>query len=243
MHLSVPRGGRSALRTTAVLVASAGLVGLALAAPASAHVTVHADNATRGASDAVLAFRVPNERSNATTTKLEVAFPTATPLLGVLVAPHPGWSFTVKTTTLNPPVKTDDGTISEAVSLVTWTADGPADAIPVGGYADFDVTAGTLPDTSSLTFKALQTYSSGEVVHWIEIPQAGQTEPDTPAPMLTLSSAGAGSGGTAPAASAVTTGKSSASDTTARILGGIGIGLAVVLGAGGYLLGRRRSSG
>lgn len=236
MHLPVPRGGRSALRATAVL-ASAGLVGLALAAPASAHVTVHADNPTQGASDAVLAFRVPNERSNATTTKLEVAFPTATPLLGVLVAPHPGWSFTVKSSALNPPVKTDDGTISEAVSLVTWTADSPADAIPVGGYADFDVTAGTLPDTSSVTFKALQTYSSGEVVHWIEIPQAGQAEPDTPAPMLTLTSAGT------TAAHTVTTAKTSGSDTTARILGGIGIGLAVVLGAGGYLLGRRRSSG
>lgn len=236
-------GRASAARRVTVAAAGACLLAVALAGPASAHVTVHADNPTRGATDAVVAFRVPNERDTATTTRLEVAFPTATPLLGVLVAPRPGWTSSVKTVTLNPPVKTDDGTITEAVSRVTWTANSPADAIPVGGYADFDVAVGQLPDTASLAFKALQTYSNGEVVHWIDVAAPGQPQSDTPAAVLTLTKEGPDTGAgattsttTATPAAATTSG----SDTTARVLGGLGIGLAILLGAGGYLLGRRR---
>jgi uncharacterized protein YcnI len=249
--------GRGASRRVAVVGAAVGLLAVALAAPASAHVTVHADNPTRGASDPVLAFRVPNERDNATTTKVEVQFPTGTPLLGVLVAPHPGWSSSVTMVTLNPPVKTDDGEVTDAVSTVTWTANSKADAVPVGGYSDFDVTAGALPDTATLTFKALQSYSNGELVRWIGVSQAGQPEPDNPAPVLTLAPApatgtatgtgtGTGTGTVAPstgaprAASPATGSTSSSSDTTARILGAGGIALAVVFGIGGYLLGRRR---
>ncbi|WP_225438409.1 YcnI family protein [Candidatus Frankia nodulisporulans] len=229
-------------RRLAAVGIAAGVLALAVAAPASAHVTVHADDPTRGTSDAVLAFRVPNERPNATTTRLEVAFPTATPLLGVLVAPHPGWTFAVTNTALKPPVKTDDGTITDAVSRVTWTANSPADAIPAGGYADFTVTAGQLPDTPTLTFKALQTYSSGEIVRWIDEEQPGQPEPDDPAPVLTLTAASSAPASAASADDQQTTarGSASSSDTTARVLGGLGIGLAVVFGAGGYLLGRRR---
>lgn len=231
-------------RRLAVVGTAAGVLALAVAAPASAHVTVHADDSTRGASDAVLAFRVPNERPNAATTKLEVAFPTATPLLGVLVAPHPGWTSAVTSTALKPPVKTDDGTVTEAVSRITWTANTPADAIPAGDYTDFTVTAGQLPDTPTLTFKALQTYSNGEIVRWIGEEQSGQPEPDNPAPVLTLTAAASTPATATPAATAAeqaaASGSSSSSDTTARVLGGLGIGLAVVFGAGGYLLGRRR---
>ncbi|MGF7235911.1 MAG: YcnI family protein [Frankia sp.] len=239
MRLLNPVRGRP-WRRLAVVGAVAGLLAFAFAAPASAHVTVHADNPTQGASDPALAFRVPNERDNATTTKIEVQLPTGTPLLGVLVAPHPGWSSSVKSVKLNPPVKTDDGEVTDAVSTVTWTADSKADAIPVGDYADFDVTVGQLPDTPTLTFKALQTYSNGELVRWIGVSQAGQAEPDNPAPVLTLAPAAATTATPRAATPAATSGSSSSSDTTARVLGALGIALAIVFGIGGYLLGRRR---
>ena len=37
-----------------------------------------------------------------------------------------------------------------------------------------------------MVFKALQTYSSGEVVRWIEEPAEGAEEPEHPAPQITL---------------------------------------------------------
>jgi hypothetical protein len=51
------------------------------------------------------------------------------------------------------------------------------------------VVAGLVPaKPAQLVFKALQTYSSGEIVRWIQIAAAGQPKPDFPAPVLTLTS-------------------------------------------------------
>ena len=47
------------------------------------HITVHSDQAVAGATDAAIAFRVPNEEANAQTTKIPVVFPTDHPLIGV----------------------------------------------------------------------------------------------------------------------------------------------------------------
>ena len=44
-----------------------------------------------------------------------------------------------------------------------------------------------MPDKpAQLVFKALQTYSSGEIVRWIELATSQDPNPDTPAPILTL---------------------------------------------------------
>lgn len=45
---------------------------------------------------------------------------------------------------------------------------------------------GQLPTTGSLTFTALQTYSTGEQVRWNEVSADGSTEPEHPAPTLTI---------------------------------------------------------
>ena len=37
-------------------------------------------------------------------------------------------------------------------------------------------------------FKALQTYSNGDIVRWIDLQQPGQSEPEHPAPVLLLTS-------------------------------------------------------
>lgn len=173
------------LRAAAVAVATGVLLVLG-ALPASAHVTVHSDDAVRGASDAAVIFRTPNEENNAATVKLQVFFPTSTPLLDVLVEPMPGWHFATKSATLPKPVTTDDGSITQAVSEVTWTADSTAKGLHAGEAADFTVDAGQLPDTASVTFRALQTYSNGDVVKWIDIQAPGAQAPDHPAPVLSL---------------------------------------------------------
>jgi len=159
------------------------------AGPVSAHVTVHSDDAVRGASDAAVMFRTPNEEDHAATVKLQVFFPTDDPLLDVLVEPHAGWHFTTRTSNLATPVTTDDGKITSAVSEVTWTADSTRDGLQPGEADDFVVTAGQMPDSSSATFRALQTYSNGDVVKWIESQAPGADEPEHPAPVLQLAKA------------------------------------------------------
>jgi len=169
-----------------VLAGLCGLLGaLMLAGPSSAHVTVHPDSMPAGSGDIELTFRVPNERDNANTVGLQVFFPTNFPLLTVNVLPVTGWIATVATQTLSTPIQSSDGPVNQVVTQVTWTATGGG--IAPGQYQDFDVSAGQAPsEAGQAVFKALQTYSSGEVVRWIEVPSAQDPNPPTPAPILTL---------------------------------------------------------
>jgi len=178
--MSVPQ-----LRRVVLAGAVAGGVVLFAASPALAHVTVHSDSTAQG-SYAELTFRVPTERDDASTTKLQVNFPTDTPIASVSVQPHAGWSFTVTTAKLATPITTGDGSISSAVSQITWTADSADTAIKPGEFDQFAVSAGPLPKAASLSFPALQTYSDGQVVKWIEVALAGSPEPAHPAPTLQL---------------------------------------------------------
>lgn len=269
MHRTRTVTARRSRRLVAVTGLSLGALVLGAGA-ASAHVTVHADVATSGATDVAVTFRTPNEMDNANTTKLDVFLPTTTPLLGVLVQQHAGWTAKATTTKLAKPVKTDDGTITEAVSEVVWTANSAADGLQPGQSADFVITAGQLPNAKSLTFKALQTYSNGKIVRWIEVATPGGGAPANPAPVLDLAAAApdssaapsasagastsAAGSSAAPSASAAapttsaaaapavaSTGTKSSSDTTARVLAVLGL-IAGVVGIGtGALLGRGRT--
>ena len=222
---------RLAIAVSAMLAAM-----LALAAPASAHVTVSAPGAARGGSDAVITFRVPTESDTASTTGLQVQLPTDTPIAGVLVRPIPGWTHTQKTVKLAKPISTDDGDITEAVAEIDWTA--TAGGIKPGEFGEFVFMAGQLPDAPRITFKAVQIYSDGSRTSWTEVPAPGSTaEPEHPAPSLDLAAAS-----TAPAASAAPVAKSSASSsqTGAMILGSVALTVAVASGALTFV--RRRVS-
>ncbi|MFF4313021.1 YcnI family protein [Streptomyces sp. 900105755] len=226
---------RLTLRRAATVTALTAASVLAAAGIAAAHVIVHPESYAKGATDGVLTFRVPNEEDTAATTKVQVYLPTDHPVLGVLVTPHDGWTAKVTTTKLKTPVKTDDGTITEAASEITWTGG----KIGAGQFEDFDVAFGQLPeDTGQLTFKTLQTYSDGKVVRWIEEEQSGGDEPENPAPTLKLTAAGDDAAGDDSAASAApaaktggtaTTTAAGSSDSTARGLGIAGL-IAGVLG-------------
>lgn len=234
---------RTALRRAGAVVALAAAGVLTAAGVAFAHVTVHPDSYAKGATDGVLTFRVPNEEDTADTTKVQVFLPTDHPVLGVLVTPQDGWTAKVTTTRLKTPVKTDDGTTTDAVSQITWSGG----RIRSGEYQDFDVAFGQLPDdTDQLGFKTLQTYSDGKVVRWIEETQKGAEEPESPAPVLKLT-AGTAGGESAPMTASPSepkaTAKASSSDSTARGLGIAGL-VAGVLGlvAAGVAIARGRSA-
>ena len=242
------RSTRSALRRAGAVAALAAAGVLAAAGIASAHVTVHPESYAKGATDGLLTFRVPNEEDSAATTKVQVFLPTDHPVLGVLVSPRDGWTAKVTTTKLKTPVKTDDGTITEAVSEITWTGG----KIGAGHYEDFDVAFGQLPDdVNQLVFKTLQTYSDGKVARWIEQPAEGADEPENPAPVLKLTAAGeedgkapaAASGAESESAAKSSAGDEKASDSTARGLGVAGLVVGVLgLAAAAFAVLRGRSA-
>jgi uncharacterized protein YcnI len=162
-------------------VLAAGAV-LFAASPAWAHVEIEPESLPKGAT-ATWSFRVPNEEPNADTVQLDVFFPEKFAIPDVLVQQKPGWTFTVKTKHLDQPIKTDDGSFSDVVTQVTWTGG----RIAPGGFDLFTVLGGPLPTKANkLVFKAIQTYSDGSVVRWIETPVKGAPEPDDPAPTLLL---------------------------------------------------------
>ncbi|WP_406200357.1 YcnI family protein [Streptomyces sp. NBC_01017] len=241
----------------AAVGALAGTGVLALSVPAFAHVSVQPEGTAAKGGYAVVDFKVPNERDDASTTKLEVTFPTDHPLASVMPEAIPGWKAKVTKSTLDKPLEMHGKKITEAVSKVTWTADGKG--VEPGFFQKFPVSVGTLPeDADELVFKAIQTYSNKEVVRWIEVPQEGQEEPENPAPVLELSAAEEGHHGSsssdkasaeasdsddAEAASAKTDAAEPAdsSDTTARVLGVVGIVVGALGVAYGVIAGRRRT--
>lgn len=217
---------RPRLRHPARVLGALALAGGALllgSGVASAHVVVSAASTAPGAYT-VLTFRVPTESAKASTTKLTVDLPTDTPLASVRFAPVPGWTATATQTTLPKPVTTDDATITEAVTQVAWTADSTADGVPPNAFQQFQLSVGPLPSSGTLRFRAIQGYSDGTTVTWADPPNADGSEPEHPAPTLTIGSAGAASTGpmssassTPDAAAAATAAAEASTDTTARV--------------------------
>jgi uncharacterized protein YcnI len=228
---------RSLLQRLAVVAGATAALTLAIAAPASAHVTVNPNTATQGGY-AKVTFRVPNETDHTDTTKLEVNLPMDTPVASVSLKPVAGWSATMEKAKLATPIKAHDSEITEAVSTITWTA-GAGAAIKPGQFQEFDVSLGPLPQANQMTFKALQTYSDGNVVRWIDEPAAG-TEPEHPAPVLKLAAASATTGAAATTTTGAAAPAKSDGNGTPYGIAGIVLGLAaLVLG----LLAYRRSGG
>ncbi|MDI3402690.1 YcnI family protein [Streptomyces sp. B-S-A6] len=242
---AVPRQLKRAAAVGAV-AASAVFV---FSAPAFAHVSVEPTGEAAKGGYATVNFKVPNERDNASTTKLEVNFPTDHPLASVMPQPVDGWDVKVTKSKLDKPIEMHGEKIAEAVSKVTWTADDKG--IEPGTFQQFPVSLGALPeDADQVVFKALQTYSNDEVVRWIEEPQKGAPEPESPAPVLELAAAADGHGGAASAekasddagseAGAAEQAAADSSDGLARGLGVAGILVGAAGVAFGLLAGRRR---
>jgi len=169
------------LAVAAVTAATA----LAVPAAAQAHVTLQPKAQTAGAYT-VVNVRVPNERDNASTTKVRVELPDG--IYSVSYAAQARWTVRVKKTTLATPVQTVDGPITERVSSVTFVGTGRGlGRIAPGQFKEFPLSL-KMPDRpgATLTFPSYQTYSNGEVVKWTGAPDA-----DLPAPTVALSAAAA----------------------------------------------------
>src|SRR4051812_11422713 len=230
------------------LAAATAVAVLAVPAAAQAHVTVQPNQAPAGAFT-VLDVRVPTERDNASTKRIDVRFPTG--FASASYQPVPGWRVRVIMKKLATPIQTDDGPITEGVSRMIWSRRRSRGGIKPGQFQDFPISV-QIPGKAGdkLTFKAVQTYSNGEVVRWIGAPGS-----DEPAPQVTVTAAAkpaaakgvrsqsvggsiVDSTSTPPSKPAVEVGSSSG-------IGGIALGAFGVLLVGGLfttVLRRRRSS-
>ncbi|GAB1817951.1 YcnI family copper-binding membrane protein [Herbidospora sp. RD11066] len=224
----------SLIRRALTITATATALTLGFALPALAHVTIQPGSVPQGSFSKV-AFRVPNERDDASTTKIEVTFPVDAPLPFVSVKPVPGWKAEVTEGKLPTPVQSQYGEITEAVTKITWSGG----EVKPGEFQEFEVSLGGLPTTTDhLYFPTKQTYSSGEVVEWKDEPKTDGGEAEHPIPTLKLTppvtddhhaaaspAAAAPTATTAPVAAAAPAAAehTDSSDGTARLIGGVGI--------------------
>ena len=165
MPLRRPLPARLGVVAAATLTAS-----LALTTAAFAHVEVEADKPQALAEDVTLTFTSEAESDSAGFTSVRVVLPKGLAPADVSLAEGPkGWK-------LKP---TADGYEVSGPKLATGT-----DAV-------HKVTVEQLPDAKELAFKAVETYSDGDVSRWIELPTGGP-EPEQPAPLLKLKPAAPG---------------------------------------------------
>jgi uncharacterized protein len=167
------------MNKTVIAVVVAG--SLAVPATAAAHVTVQPGAVTAG-SFTRIDVRVPNERDNKGTIKVDLRLPDGFYFLSYQKVP--GWKARVYKRKLDQPVDLGGFSVDERYTRVVWKARKPRrDRIAPGQFQDFPLSV-RVPDGaagSQLAFRAFQTYQRGERVAW-----TGAADSEHPAPRLTL---------------------------------------------------------
>ena len=152
-----------------IVAAGAALAAAALIAPAGAgaHISLHPNTIPAGAF-ATLDVRVPGEQEGAYVTKVDVLFPAG--FTGVDYENVPGWSTRIIEEKLATPIKEDGETIDTEVSQIVWTWTGPLGKVQNGQFINFPLSLAIPSDAEgkALEFRTVQSYSNGQVVHWID---------------------------------------------------------------------------
>jgi uncharacterized protein len=237
------------LRTMAAIAVAGAL---ALPATAAAHISLHPNTIPAGAF-ATLDVRVPGEQEGAHITKVDVLFPQG--FTGVDYENVAGWSTKVIETKLATPITEDGETIDTEVSQIVWTWTGPLGKVDNGQFINFPLSLAIPANAAgkALEFRTVQSYSNGQIVHWIE-PSLSAEHPsprinvtakggviediagDEAGPEAGQTAAAVGSAAPAPAAIKATSGGASKGlAVTALIIGALGL----LAGLGGLGMARR----
>ena len=150
-------------KKAAVLLAAGALL---IPAGAQAHISLHPNTIPAGAF-ATLDVRVPGEQEGAYVKRVDVLFPPR--FTGVDYENVPGWSAKVIESRLATPIIEDGETIDTEVSQIVWTWIGPLGKVDNGQFVQFPLSL-AIPGNAAgkaLEFRTVQTYSNGQVVHWI----------------------------------------------------------------------------
>ncbi len=226
-------------KSVAVLLVSWALV---VPAGAQAHISLHPNTIPAGAF-ATLDVRVPGEQEGAYVTKVDVLFPQG--FTGVDYENVPGWSTRVIEAKLATPIREDGETIDTEVSQIVWTWTGPLGKVDNGQFINLPLSLAIPANASgkALEFRTVQTYSNGQVVHWI----APSLTAEHPSPRINVTAKGGViqeiAGAEAGPEAGQTAGSSSPAASTpavAQSSGGASKGLgiaALILGALGLIAG------
>lgn len=213
-------------RAARISALSAAVVLLVLSAPlaASAHVKITPNTAAAG-DDIEVTFRVPNEEEKAGTVKVEIDLPTKTPFADAEYQPVAGWSARIVEAKLPKPIRNDGVEVTQAPVKIIYTAK-PGVEIKAGQFQEFPVALDLTPNTGSVEFPTIQTYSNGDVVKWNEPTPADGDEPDNPAPTLYINDPPPTD--TESGVTIAATDDAASTASTALILGTAGLALGVI---------------
>ena len=172
------------LRVGATAITASGLIVLASAGVASAHITIAEGEVMPGFS-VLLTFQVPHGCEGSPTTGVRIQIPEE--IVQVRPTINASWDVTKTMEELDEPVEGPFGEeITERVAEVVYTAKTP---LPEG-YRDVFVLSMPIPEDAAgttLYFPTIQACEDGEHP-WIEIPAEGESRDDleSPAPSVAV---------------------------------------------------------
>lgn len=185
---------RTRARLAALPAATAALTlgALALAAPASAHVSASVTDSSAGAYT-IATFSVPHGCDGSPTTKIEIQVPES--VLAVTPTRNPYYEVRTTTAQLDEPVTDGHGNeVTERIASVVYTADTP---LPDGQRDTFELSF-QVPDAEgeTLVWPTIQTCEKGQT-GWTQVAAEGQDEEelDSPAPAFEITAASASGDG------------------------------------------------
>ena len=172
------------LRLGATAITAGGLIVLAGAGTASAHVSI-AEQEVAAGSTALITFQFSHGCDGSPTTEVRIQMPAEIAQVSPTI--NANWDVTKSTEALDTPLEGSHGEqITERVAEVVYTAKTP---VP-DGFRDVFVLSVPIPEDAAgttLYFPTIQTCEAGETA-WIEIPAEGQDhdELEAPAPSVAV---------------------------------------------------------
>jgi uncharacterized protein YcnI len=122
---------------------------------ASAHVTVGPKETSQGKYE-MFTVKVPSEKEDVLTTKIEVQIPEEVNI--TRFEPKAGWTYEIQK---------DD---TSKITSVTWTTEG--EGLSATEFGQFNMNGKVGDKATEIIWKAIQTYSDGSVVEWVEAEEA-----------------------------------------------------------------------
>jgi periplasmic copper chaperone A len=155
---------------------------LLLVQSATAHVVLDDAVALVGANYRA-SFRVAHGCDASPTTAIQVFMPAG--FQGAKPMPKPGWTLRVRRDKLTQPYSSHGKTVTDDVVEISWTANGPDNALPDEWYEEFVLRGGLPAEGGPLWFRVRQTCANGSL-DWSQIPANGTSTRGLKAPAVLL---------------------------------------------------------
>ena len=142
---------------------------LCLGTASFAHVVLQ-DGAAAANTSYRATFRVGHGCDGQSTTAMRVTIPAG--FNGAQPMPKAGWTLSTKIGPLAAPYESHGKKYTEGVLEITWTANGPDNALPADYYDEFVLRGTTPAKPGPVWFKVLQSCAKG-ANDWAEVPASG----------------------------------------------------------------------